>query len=351
MTRLYAVVVLPPPYTGMTIASQSICKALADRCDFFLYPTRRDPQWGDLRWRIQKHLSLLAFVAKIPRNGKSNDSIYFVVDSRLGLLGSCLLVVFARLRGFRLVAHHHVWSYVRNSTFLARVFFFLAGRDTVHITLCETMEHSIRSCYPRAARVVVVNNLDLLSVEQSEEVVQTSKVSQLGKGRLNLGMLGNLTLDKGVAKAVEVVSVLADRGHSVSLHLAGPLSAEVAELLSESRGRLDVNAIGPIFGPDKEAFLADLDLLLFPSEYINEADPLVVWEALLAGTPVVSTDVGCLAGERPGLLSLNRNEFTDRAVELCIDQKQLEELTTNASAMGAKSAHLESLDALVEALA
>ncbi len=37
--------------------------------------------------------------------------------------------------------------------------------------------------------------------------------------------------------------------------------------------------LGPIYGDAKTAFYGNLDVLLFPSNYVNEAEPLVIHEA------------------------------------------------------------------------
>ncbi len=53
---------------------------------------------------------------------------------------------------------------------------------------------------------------------------------------------------------------------------------------------------GPIYGLDKQVFFNTIDVFVFPSRYVNEAEPLVIHEALAYGLPVIATDRGCIAG-------------------------------------------------------
>jgi glycosyltransferase involved in cell wall biosynthesis len=53
--------------------------------------------------------------------------------------------------------------------------------------------------------------------------------------------------------------------------------------------------IGPVFGEAKEVFYRQLDVFLFPTKYANEAEPLVVYEALRQGVYVIACDRGAIS--------------------------------------------------------
>jgi glycosyltransferase involved in cell wall biosynthesis len=53
--------------------------------------------------------------------------------------------------------------------------------------------------------------------------------------------------------------------------------------------------LGPIYGETKERFYQHLDILLFPTKYANEAEPLVIHEALRNGIHVIACDRGAIA--------------------------------------------------------
>lgn len=81
--------------------------------------------------------------------------------------------------------------------------------------------------------------------------------------------------------------------------LAGPwqdrsVEKEVLEFVERHGIRDSVLRTGPVFGKDKENLLAGSDIFVFPSHYPLEAMSLVVLEAMRAGLPVITSDIGSL---------------------------------------------------------
>jgi glycosyltransferase involved in cell wall biosynthesis len=62
--------------------------------------------------------------------------------------------------------------------------------------------------------------------------------------------------------------------------------------------RLDY--VGPIYGDAKDTFFSDLDVFIFPTGYFNEAQPIVLYEAVAAGALVISVDRGAIREQIQG---------------------------------------------------
>ena len=214
-------------------------------------------------------------------------TLYVGLDGGIGIVLDLLLVVVGRARRARIVVHHHAFSYLLSQSRLMALVSWCAGRDCIHVALCERMQSLLRTRYG-VARCIVVTNAWCCRADPDI-------FGQRLGGRLRLGHLSNLCHTKGLAEVVAVYEGLRRLGADVSLVLAGPLRCDVAaSLLRSLETDRNVRWQGPVEGAGKKHFLQMTDVFLFPSRYIVEADPLVVWEAVLEGRPAVTTMRGCL---------------------------------------------------------
>jgi glycosyltransferase involved in cell wall biosynthesis len=117
---------------------------------------------------------------------------------------------------------------------------------------------------------------------------------------LRLCTIGALTGGdgKGQHRAVEALARLDGLGVESRLSVVGPVLDEAyAERVRETARRLGVSDRVELTGAvdDVPALLREHDALLFCSSQGADVTPLVLMEALVAGRPVVATDVGSVA--------------------------------------------------------
>jgi glycosyltransferase involved in cell wall biosynthesis len=106
--------------------------------------------------------------------------------------------------------------------------------------------------------------------------------------------LGNLFEAKGTHVLARAAGVLTRRGIELKVVLAGPApsddeQARLDELIDELDLGDRVDRVGPVDGAAKDRALADATVFCFPTYFEAEAMPLVVFEAMAHGLPVVST--------------------------------------------------------------
>jgi glycosyltransferase involved in cell wall biosynthesis len=132
-------------------------------------------------------------------------------------------------------------------------------------------------------------------------------------------------VEKGFDLVLRTFEAAREEGLDVRLRLAGPTRSAVearmlANVLKRHGGR--VHYVGPVYGVDKEAFYNAIDLVLFPTRYRNEADPLVLLEALDHGVPVIAYSRGCIQEHVPaeaGCVVDADEDFSERALAVIRD--------------------------------
>lgn len=211
--------------------------------------------------------------------------LYVTGAGGLGLAYSFIAVVLARLRGAAVYFHHHSYAYLSSSnSFVPRLIMRgICRLQPAHIVLDDEMARRLMSAF-KQEYVHVLTNAVLVSGSSKRPPIVTS-------GVLRVGHYGNLMAEKGL---LEVLADHADGNYHLSL--AGPITnpidaAAVAEHLSKHSQRCEY--LGRLVSSDqRETFLDSVDMLVFPSRYRNEAQPLVILEALGRATPVLARDHG-----------------------------------------------------------
>jgi glycosyltransferase involved in cell wall biosynthesis len=217
--------------------------------------------------------------------------LYASVDDRFGMIWNCAFAALARILAMKLVLHHHSFRYVDSRKALMRALTCIAGRSALHIILCRTMGARFQALYPPVGNVASVPNCVPLPEGAR------AQPSPAAGGQITLGLLANLTFEKGLGEFTELLSEALDEQLPVGGILAGPAAdrpalLHVQDALRKLGPSLDWR--GPVAGDSKEKFFADIDVFVFASSYPSEAYPLVLLEALGRGKPVITIARGCI---------------------------------------------------------
>ena len=227
---------------------------------------------------------------------RSRPKIFYrSVSSGGGIVFEMPVAVLASLLVERIVVHHHSTYGTRDLSRVRRAVLSCGREKTTHIVLSDRMANDLARELPES-KIVLVSNLAFDGSWQSSSLPSLRRES----ATLRVGLLSNLTVEKGVLVALATIEHLLRRGVDVTLELAGPAQPSIEEAISEaSANGLPVLWHGPLYGEEKSAFLQSLDVFLFPSHYQHEAEPLVIYEALAAGAIAVVRDVGAVSEQFP----------------------------------------------------
>jgi glycosyltransferase involved in cell wall biosynthesis len=286
--RITFIGALPPPVTGMTAMSEVIVNALRQGGPVRCFNWSRGRHLSGLRWKIARILGASSSFVKIffgrrPRGGV----IYYPLSSGWGWLYDVAILAAARLRGYQVVVHHHVYSYIDRRDWRIALLNRILGPRSIHVVHCEQMKRDFLAQYPIDAEFLFVPPT---IVTQHPHVLPRNDHK-----RFTLGFMSNLTLAKGLDCAMETYDQLTGAGRNVSLILAGPChNATERRMLEEFVAKRpdQVEYRGPVYGEEKGRFFADIDVFLLPTR--TESWGIVLTEALATNCPVISCRRGCV---------------------------------------------------------
>lgn len=112
--------------------------------------------------------------------------------------------------------------------------------------------------------------------------------------RLTLTFIGNFFKTKGVLTFIDIVQLIRNNNPELELYIIGQATDELSlqdiEGYVESKGLTgELKHIGPLYGEAKFDVLKKTKFLIFPTFYERESFGLVLIEAFMTSTPVVST--------------------------------------------------------------
>ena len=305
----------PPPIHGMSLVNAAVLDLLKSRG---VQPTVLNTSPTSLSKSMRVRLSRLPKVLKALgtvgwTGARHRGVVYMSVSGGYGQIYDCLILAAARFASCRVIVHHHSYAYLTKRKRLTAACMWLVGIDGTHIVLCDDMAQLLRALYASAAKIMVVSNAVFIRAE--------APVAPRAEVRV-VGFLGNISPEKGIFEFIEVMKQLAIKAPQSRVRglIAGKFDTPQIEenIQSALTGCANVKYVGPKYGAEKARFLREIDVLVFPSKYRNEAQPLTILEAMSHGSPVIASDRGCikeLVSADSGLLVKNMATFVSDATE------------------------------------
>ncbi|HEX6102143.1 MAG TPA: glycosyltransferase family 4 protein [Alphaproteobacteria bacterium] len=276
----------PPPIDGMSVVNMAIRDAVQDsRTRVAVVDSSAKGRQGLAYHARRLFAHLRAIVLLLSPRGLGLGSLCHGVNAGLAMPYTLALVAAARLAGMRIVLYYHSSNYLRRRSALLAVTVRIAGPGSLHVLASEDMVRAFRSLYPAAARFLVVDNCAYVA----EAMPARARLRE----PVRIGLLSNLSMEKGLGLAIDTARELRRRGIPIRLILAGPLVGPEAQAAAEAAERelgAAVEFRGTVLGDEKTRFYADIDVFLFPSLYPHETQSIVVPEAMAAGMPVLVHD-------------------------------------------------------------
>jgi len=293
--RILAIGQFPPPYHGFSIISQAFVDAIGGEREVVKINTAA-PGQGSRAGHYLRRLGLLSqALARLLRERlRGPATLYLPCEGDAGLVLTLALVASGRLLGCPTVLHHHSFGYINAPSRLMRAVVRSGGHQLRHVFLCQIMQDAYVARYGPVAQSWTQSNAAFVPVPAAPAAAARSADG------LVIGHLSNLTREKGLHTFLELFRAARSRGLPVRAVLAGPAAAAadaaaIAQTCGEFPGAFEYR--GPLLGAQKDAFYQAIDVFVFPTDYANEAQPVVLFEAQAHGNLVASKLRGCIAAQ------------------------------------------------------
>jgi len=215
--------------------------------------------------------------------------LYISISGGFGQFYEMLFIILARLRGMKIYLHHHSFTYLDSKSRITKTLCALSGHSCTHIVLSPNMGTRLQKEYAINSNIYPLSNTVFIRRFNSSIEVPHRTLKKLG-------FLSNISEEKGVFIFLSLLGLLNNEGLQVSGLLAGPFENDETEQRVKEHISLlpNVKYVGPKYGAEKDSFWDSIDAFIFPTKYKNEAEPLVIYESMAAGVPVIAYGRGCI---------------------------------------------------------
>lgn len=334
MFTVIAAAQVPPPINGLTLISARVIEAFkAGNFGVRVIPlapiasaiprNRFARRLLRARHTFWTYISLIRHVRQLPER---EVIFYITISGGIGQLLELPMIAIARALRCRVVIHHHSFAYLHDWSLLCSFVLWTAGSNSIQLCLGDSMKTRLDVLYGRRPTYIISNAMFLPELKTAIGAEHTP-VKHAG---IHLGFLGNIEAAKGIFEFIETVRTLKSRGIVVHATVAGPfVDADIQRrVLSGTENLPEVRFVGAVFGDTKRDFFRSIDILLFPTAYANEAEPVVILEALSYAVIVLASRRGCIGDVLSGELAaccLPHAEFPEKASELIMRMAESDE--------------------------
>jgi len=288
---------LPPPYMGPTIATEIILNSnLKDEFELIHLDTsdHRDlftlgaVDFLNISLAL-KHYAILFWLILTRRP----SLVYIpICQTTLGYLRDAGFILISKALHCRVICHlrgGNFKNWYTSSSLMTK--WLVRNIHSVvdgQIVLGENLRYLFDNIIPREKIYVVPNGMDI------KICFNRNKDSD----KIRVLYLSNFIREKGIIDILKAIPYVYNSNKEIEFVFAGnshdkKIAQEIRNFIYE-HSSLPIKLIGPVYGQSKFNLLCSSDIFVFPTYYPLEGHPWVIVEAMAAGLPIITTDLGAI---------------------------------------------------------
>lgn len=289
---------MPPPVHGAAMMGKYIhdSKVINEAfdCHYINLTTAKNLQdigKGGIR-KLWRFIRLLDTIRKKVKQLKP-QLVYVTPNAKGGAFYKDFIVVqLLKRMGCKVVVHYHNKGVAtRQERWLDDKLYRRFFKGLKVILLAEALYGDVKKYVKREDVLICPNGIP--------ETLTEEPTAQRHNATPHLLFLSNLLESKGVLVLLDALNILADKGYSFICDFVGGETTEMdAQRFNQEVENRGVNKVtfyhGKKYGDEKEAFLQQADIFVFPT--YSDCFPLVLLEAMQQGVACISTDEGGIPG-------------------------------------------------------
>ena len=312
-TQFIFIADLPPPLQGNSIVSAWVAEYLRDNFEFVL-EINTSTELG-VSYFLRRLSRFVAAGIKVI-NSNCGSTVYLALSHGKTLYAQAMIVALCKWKKQRVIVHHHSFLPINKPNLLHNTICHrYLSREAEHVFLSKYMRDKYQHVWKPVGKCWVVTNHRVASIRTSSQ--EPKEQVKLGK---NICFAGKMSAEKGFWECEYLTRVLLKQKVEMSAIFLGP-SAEPKILQTIKKLARDFpNRFEYVEQYDELTLsrtLTETTFFLFPSQYMNEASPLVVLEAQALGNICITSDAGSLTTDvLPPGRAIAINEWRKSAFEI-----------------------------------